>query len=269
MSDRDFALDALYTCSLIALHVSRLSEELILWSSGEFRFIEIADRFSTGSSIMPQKKNPDVAELVRGKTARVNGHLVALLILMKSQPLAYNRDNQEDKEPLFDTIDTVRDSLRAFADMVTLVIAQPVRVPDGEIDHGNRPCGSSDTTPRSASPRASFGSACQAATTRKPPMRHLLRRAAHRGGPAAGADRGGGGRVARVARKRVGFASGGPLCETIRFSAGNRSTHGEEDAHAVGLGGGVAADRRGDPRRGDAARPGGGARPARPRAPRS
>ena len=95
-----------------------MSEELVLWSSAQFDFIDLPDRFCTGSSIMPQKKNPDVPELVRGKVGRVNGHLVALLTLMKSQPLAYNKDNQEDKEPLFDTIDTVQNCLRAFADMI-------------------------------------------------------------------------------------------------------------------------------------------------------
>jgi len=99
-------------------HLSRASEELVLWTSAQFNFIHLPDRFCTGSSIMPQKKNPDVPELVRGKTGRVNGHLVSLLTLMKSQPLAYNKDNQEDKEPLFDTIDTVKDCLRAFADMI-------------------------------------------------------------------------------------------------------------------------------------------------------
>jgi len=98
-----------------------MSEELVLWSSAQFNFVELPDRFCTGSSIMPQKKNPDVPELVRGKVGRVNGHLIALLTLMKSQPLAYNKDNQEDKEPLFDTVDTVLDSLRAFADMVPAI----------------------------------------------------------------------------------------------------------------------------------------------------
>jgi argininosuccinate lyase len=102
-------------------HLSRFSEELILWASAQFSFIELPDRFCTGSSIMPQKKNPDVPELVRGKTGRVNGNLVALLTLMKSQPLAYNKDNQEDKEPLFDTIDTILGCLRAFADMIPAI----------------------------------------------------------------------------------------------------------------------------------------------------
>jgi argininosuccinate lyase len=103
---------------LLMTHLSRFSEELVLWSSAQFDFIDLPDRFCTGSSIMPQKKNPDVPELVRGKVGRVNGHLVALLTLMKGQPLAYNKDNQEDKEPLFDTADTVLGCLRAFADMV-------------------------------------------------------------------------------------------------------------------------------------------------------
>jgi argininosuccinate lyase len=102
-------------------HMSRMSEELVLWASAQFKFIDLPDRFCTGSSIMPQKKNPDVPELVRGKTGRVTGHLIALLTLMKSQPLAYNKDNQEDKEPLFDTVDTVRDCLRAFGDMIPAI----------------------------------------------------------------------------------------------------------------------------------------------------
>ena len=118
VSDRDFAIEFCACAALTMTHLSRLSAELILWMSPRFAFIDIADRFCTGSSIMPQKKNPDVAELVRGKTGRVNGHLVALLTLMKGQPLAYNKDNQEDKEPLFDTIDTVSNSLAVFADMV-------------------------------------------------------------------------------------------------------------------------------------------------------
>jgi argininosuccinate lyase len=118
VSDRDFAIEFCAFASLLLTHLSRMSEELILWASAQFQFIDLPDRFCTGSSIMPQKKNPDVPELVRGKTGRVNGHLVSLLTLMKSQPLAYNKDNQEDKEPLFDSVDTVRDCLRAFADMV-------------------------------------------------------------------------------------------------------------------------------------------------------
>lgn len=118
VSDRDFAIEFASAAAITMTHLSRMAEELIIWASPLTGFIELPDRFCTGSSIMPQKKNPDVAELVRGKTARVNGHLVALLTLMKSQPLAYNRDNQEDKEPLFDIIDTLRDSLHAFGDMV-------------------------------------------------------------------------------------------------------------------------------------------------------
>jgi argininosuccinate lyase len=107
------------------LHVSRLSEELILWMSQNFGFIELPDRYCTGSSIMPQKKNPDVAELARGKTGRVVGHLVGLITLMKGQPLAYNKDNQEDKQPLFDTVDTLKDTLRIFADMVRGIVVKP------------------------------------------------------------------------------------------------------------------------------------------------
>jgi len=118
VSDRDFAIEFCAFASILMTHLSRASEELILWNSAQFNFISLPDRFCTGSSIMPQKKNPDVPELVRGKTGRVNGHLVALLTLMKSQPLAYNKDNQEDKEPLFDTVATLKDCLRAFADMV-------------------------------------------------------------------------------------------------------------------------------------------------------
>lgn len=118
VSDRDFAIEFTAASAILMTHLSRMSEELVLWSSAQFDFVELPDRFCTGSSIMPQKKNPDVPELVRGKTGRVNGHLVALLTLMKSQPLAYNKDNQEDKEPLFDTVDTVQGCLRAFADLV-------------------------------------------------------------------------------------------------------------------------------------------------------
>ncbi len=118
VSDRDFAIEFTAAAALIMTHLSRLSEELILWMSPRVGFIDIADRFCTGSSIMPQKKNPDVPELVRGKTARVTGHLMALLTLMKSQPLAYNKDNQEDKEPLFDTVDTLTATLRIYADMM-------------------------------------------------------------------------------------------------------------------------------------------------------
>ncbi|EYC50696.1 argininosuccinate lyase [Hylemonella gracilis str. Niagara R] len=118
VSDRDFAIEFSAAASLVMVHVSRLSEELILWMSQNFGFIKIADRFTTGSSIMPQKKNPDVPELARGKTGRVVGHLMGLITLMKGQPLAYNKDNQEDKEPLFDTVDTLKDTLRIFSEMV-------------------------------------------------------------------------------------------------------------------------------------------------------
>ncbi len=123
VSDRDFAIEFCAFASLLMTHLSRMSEELILWTSAQFQFIDLPDRFCTGSSIMPQKKNPDVPELVRGKTGRVNGHLIALLTLMKSQPLAYNKDNQEDKEPLFDAVDTVSDCLRAFGDMIPAIKA--------------------------------------------------------------------------------------------------------------------------------------------------
>ena len=118
VSDRDFAIEFTFAASLLMTHLSRFSEELIMWSSPMFGFVEIADRFCTGSSIMPQKKNPDVPELVRGKTGRVTGHLMGLLMLMKAQPLAYNKDNQEDKEPLFDTADTILDVLTIYADML-------------------------------------------------------------------------------------------------------------------------------------------------------
>ncbi len=121
VSDRDFAIEFCAAAALLMTHLSRISEELVLWSSAQFDFIDLPDRFCTGSSIMPQKKNPDVPELVRGKTGRVNGHLIALLTLMKSQPLAYNKDNQEDKEPLFDTVDTLLGCLRAFADMIPAI----------------------------------------------------------------------------------------------------------------------------------------------------
>ncbi len=123
VSDRDFAIEFCSAASILMTHLSRISEELILWTSAQFNFIHLPDRFCTGSSIMPQKKNPDVPELVRGKTARVTGNLVALLTLMKSQPLAYNKDNQEDKEPLFDSVDTLADCLRAFADMIPAIVA--------------------------------------------------------------------------------------------------------------------------------------------------
>ena len=118
VSDRDFAIEFCADAALIMMHLSRLSEELILWMNPRFGFIRLADRFCTGSSMMPQKKNPDVPELVRGKTGRINGHLVGLLTLMKGQPLAYNKDNQEDKEPLFDCVDTLAATLRIYADML-------------------------------------------------------------------------------------------------------------------------------------------------------
>jgi argininosuccinate lyase len=125
VSDRDFAIEFAAAASLVMVHVSRMSEELILWMSQNFGFIKIADRFTTGSSIMPQKKNPDVPELARGKTGRVVGHLMGLITLMKGQPLAYNKDNQEDKEPLFDTVDTLKDTLRIFAEMAGGITVVP------------------------------------------------------------------------------------------------------------------------------------------------
>ena len=125
VSDRDFAIEFCAASALLMMHFSRMSEELVLWMNPRFSFVRIADRFCTGSSIMPQKKNPDVPELARGKTGRVYGHLTALLTLMKGQPLAYNKDNQEDKEPLFDCVDTVTDTLRIFADMISGVSARP------------------------------------------------------------------------------------------------------------------------------------------------
>ncbi|NLD08373.1 MAG: argininosuccinate lyase [Xanthomonadaceae bacterium] len=121
VSDRDFAIEFTAAASILGMHLSRFSEELVLWATPAFDFINLPDRFCTGSSIMPQKKNPDVPELVRGKTGRLYGHLFSLLTLMKSQPLAYNKDNQEDKEPLFDTVDTVLGSVRAFADMIPAI----------------------------------------------------------------------------------------------------------------------------------------------------
>ncbi|PWQ92878.1 argininosuccinate lyase [Leucothrix pacifica] len=125
VSDRDFAIEFTSVASVIMMHLSRFSEELVLWTSAQFDFINLPDRFCTGSSIMPQKKNPDVPELVRGKTGRVYGSLISLMTLMKSQPLAYNKDNQEDKEPLFDTVDTLIGSLRSFADMMPYVETKP------------------------------------------------------------------------------------------------------------------------------------------------
>ena len=125
VSDRDFAIEFTAAASLTMVHISRLSEELVLWMSQNFGFVTLPDRFCTGSSIMPQKKNPDVPELARGKTGRVVGHLMGLITLMKGQPLAYNKDNQEDKEPLFDTVDTLRDTLRIFVDMMAGLQARP------------------------------------------------------------------------------------------------------------------------------------------------
>jgi argininosuccinate lyase len=121
VSDRDFAIELASCGAILMTHLSRMCEELVLWASSQFDFVDLPDRFCTGSSIMPQKKNPDVPELVRGKAARVNGNLVSLLTLMKSQPLAYNKDNQEDKEPVFDTVDTLKNSLRAMADMIPAI----------------------------------------------------------------------------------------------------------------------------------------------------
>jgi argininosuccinate lyase len=130
VSDRDFGIEFCHWGATTMMHLSRMSEELVLWTSPAFDFIDLPDRFCTGSSIMPQKKNPDVPELVRGKTGRVNGHLMGLLTLMKSQPLAYNKDNQEDKEPLFDTVDTLAGSLRAFADMIPAIEIKPENMAD-------------------------------------------------------------------------------------------------------------------------------------------
>jgi argininosuccinate lyase len=125
VSDRDFAIEFCAAASILMMHLSRFSEELIIWSSAQFGFIELADSFCTGSSIMPQKKNPDVPELIRGKSGRIFGHLFSLLTLMKSQPLAYNKDNQEDKEPLFDTVDNLKGSLKIFADMIPAITCRP------------------------------------------------------------------------------------------------------------------------------------------------
>jgi argininosuccinate lyase len=125
VSDRDFAIEFAAFASLVMVHVSRLAEEIVLWMSQNFGFIDLADRYCTGSSIMPQKRNPDVAELARGKSGRVVGHLMGLITLMKGQPLTYNKDNQEDKEPLFDTVDTVADTLRIMAEMVAGIVVKP------------------------------------------------------------------------------------------------------------------------------------------------
>jgi len=127
VSDRDFAIEAVFACSLVMIHLSRWSEELILWATPMFGFVSLPDRFCTGSSIMPQKKNPDVPELIRGKSGRVVGSLNALLMLMKAQPLAYNRDNQEDKLPLFDALDTARDCLALYADLIPHLIVRRER----------------------------------------------------------------------------------------------------------------------------------------------
>ncbi len=125
VSDRDFAIEFLAFASITMVHVSRLAEELVLWMSQNFSFINLADRYCTGSSIMPQKRNPDVAELARGKSGRVVGHLMAMITLMKGQPLAYNKDNQEDKEPLFDSVDTLAGTLRIMAEMVSGIVVNP------------------------------------------------------------------------------------------------------------------------------------------------
>ena len=130
VSDRDFAIEFCAAASLTMMHLSRWSEELVLWSSEQFGFVDLPDRFCTGSSIMPQKKNPDVPELVRGKAGRVFGHLMGLLTLMKGQPLAYNKDNQEDKEPLFDSIDTLKDCVTAMLGMLPHVIVRQDRMRD-------------------------------------------------------------------------------------------------------------------------------------------
>jgi argininosuccinate lyase len=128
VSDRDFIIEFSAAASIIMMHLSRFSEELIIWSSAQFGFVELSDSFCTGSSIMPQKKNPDVPELVRGKTGRIFGHLMAMLTLMKGQPLAYNKDNQEDKEPLFDTVDNLKGCLKVFADMVPAMSCRAERM---------------------------------------------------------------------------------------------------------------------------------------------
>jgi len=134
VSDRDFAIEFLAAGALIMTHLSRMAEEMVLWMTPRFGFIDLADRFCTGSSIMPQKKNPDVPELMRGKTGRMNGHLIALLTLMKGQPLAYNKDNQEDKEPLFDAVDTLIDTLAIFADMIPGIRVKAERMRQAAIE---------------------------------------------------------------------------------------------------------------------------------------
>ena len=161
VSDRDFAIEFAAAAALVMMHLSRFAEELVLWSSPRFGFVRLADRFCTGSSIMPQKKNPDVPELVRGKTGRVIGHLMALLALMKGQPLAYNKDNQEDKEPLFDTVDTLADTLAIMTDLV------------GDGHRGRTPSGCAPrrakaTPRRPTSPTTWCARACRFATRTKP-----------------------------------------------------------------------------------------------------
>ena len=128
VADRDFAIEFCAAAAMVLNHLSRMSEELVLWTSAQFGFVTLPDRFCTGSSIMPQKKNPDVPELVRGKSGRTTGNLMTLLTLMKSQPLAYNKDNQEDKEALFDSVDTLNDCLKAFADMIPAIEANPSKM---------------------------------------------------------------------------------------------------------------------------------------------
>jgi len=128
VADRDFTIEFCAAAALVLNHLSRMSEELVLWTSAQFDFVALPDRFCTGSSIMPQKKNPDVPELVRGKSGRATGNLMALLTLMKSQPMAYNKDNQEDKEALFDSVDTLNDCLKAFADMIPAIEAKPAKM---------------------------------------------------------------------------------------------------------------------------------------------
>ncbi|MBR2491574.1 MAG: argininosuccinate lyase, partial [Ruminiclostridium sp.] len=134
VSDRDFAIEFLSACSILMMHLSRFAEEIILWCSWEFKYVELDDAYSTGSSMMPQKKNPDVAELVRGKTGRVYGSLITLLTVMKGIPLAYNKDMQEDKEPVFDTIDTVKMVLPVFASMIETMIVKPENMRRAALD---------------------------------------------------------------------------------------------------------------------------------------
>jgi argininosuccinate lyase len=171
VSDRDFAIEFTAAASLVMVHVSRLSEELILWMSQNFGFIRIADRFTTGSSIMPQKKNPDVPELARGKTGRVVGHLMGLITLMKGQPLAYNKDNQEDKEPLFDTVDTLKDTLRIFAEMIGGQLDPPPASARAASPSTPRPCApprKRATPPPPTWPTTWSRRACPSATRTRP-----------------------------------------------------------------------------------------------------